>query len=276
MKKVHEDIFKWFDGSRDFDAGIELFKQVSRNTFYITNLQRSRRQHTLEYELRKAVKGIEAKAPSNSTGWGGKGPAVSKPPIQENKKTAPPDKRMSGSESAPPRLVIRDEFPFLKREDCPQELKILVADMLTSHEKYVKAHGKLFEVAHKSEDVCFEVADELVENYLTNRQIWNELEHYKKTGKLLGEHPLFEEQRKKTAAENMTEEEIKKKLKNLERQLKYRQKRLKNHRKKENVAQRKAEMKEIREEMKVLKNRKPPLTPPEGEDKKGTKTTSHQ
>lgn len=258
MKKVYEDIFKWLAGSHDFDAGIELFKQVSRNTFYIMNLQRSRKQSTLEYELRKAVKGLEGTQKRKDAKRESKGQRAKikrqTPSVADDPRLPKGDKAdAQNAQKQKPKFIIRNEFPFLKRDDCPQVLKILVADMLTSHEKYVKAHGKLFEVAHKSEDVCFEVADELVDNYLVNRQIWNELEHYKKTGKLLGEHPIFEEQKKKEEAENMTEQEMEKKIKNLDRQLKYRKKRLKNNRDNENISERKEEMKALRQEIRSLK-----------------------
>ena len=274
MTKVQEDILKWLDGEHDFDAGIALFKQVSRNTFYIANLQRSRRLSTLEYELNKAVRGVKREAGSGKREAGSrksevgsraegipsgevgsrKSEVVPKASLREksevrSQKSEVGSQKLKNTET---KFVIRDEFPFLKRNDCPDVLKILVADMLTSHERYVKAHEQLFEVAHKSEDVCFDTAEEVVSNYLTNRQIWNELEHYKKTGKLLGEHPVFDEMRKKEAAEKMTVEEMEKKIFNLNRQLKYRQKRLKNNRKNENVAERKAEMKALKEEIRSL------------------------
>jgi len=144
----------------------------------------------------------------------------------------------------------------LKRDDCPAELKILVADMITTHDRYVDGHKKLFEVAHKSEEVCFDTAHDVVENYLVNRQIWDELEHYKKTGKVLGEHPVFDAGKKKAEQEAMTPEELEKKIKNLKRQLKYRQDRLKKNRKNEDVTQRRKEIREIKEELKMLEARR--------------------
>ncbi|HNW74557.1 MAG TPA: hypothetical protein PKN44_13090 [Bacteroidales bacterium] len=77
----------------------------------------------------------------------------------------------------------------MRRTDCPAELKILVADMLSAHENYVQAHDLLF-TATTHEDL-HAASVQAVENYLENRRIWKELNHYKRTGELLGEHPIF-------------------------------------------------------------------------------------
>lgn len=87
-------------------------------------------------------------------------------------------------------MKLREEFPFLKQKDCPGELKELVADMLTSYDNYTTDHAKLFE--NISEEEVEELSKTVVENYLENRQIWAELNHYKEHGKVLGEHPLFD------------------------------------------------------------------------------------
>jgi len=93
------------------------------------------------------------------------------------------------------RVKLRDEFPFLSEPFCPDDLKILVANMITAYENYVKAHNELFDVT--DEKNAFEVADRLIDNYLDNQAIWKELNHFKKNGKLLGEHPHFAAQNRK-------------------------------------------------------------------------------
>lgn len=87
-------------------------------------------------------------------------------------------------------MKLREEFPFLKEKDCPGELKELVADMLTAYDNYTQAHAKLFENISQKE--VEELSKDVVENYLENRQIWAELNHYKEHGEVLGEHPLFD------------------------------------------------------------------------------------
>ena len=86
-------------------------------------------------------------------------------------------------------IRLREEFPFLKTPECPNELKILVADMLTAYETYKTDHEKLFDAATQ-EDIQ-ELSKSVVENYIENKLIWKELNHFKKHGKVLGEHPVF-------------------------------------------------------------------------------------
>jgi len=301
---IHKEIVEWFQGSRDFDAGVLLFGRVTRNSFYLSNLARSRRQSTLEYELGKVLRraGVEDslkfRVPSSKLEDGrrktevrsqksedrrqksegtpsvpttngrnsspsdevdkGRGEVSEQVPEQVSEKS-PAQEENARLETARPGLVLRKEFPFLGRDDCPAELKVLVADMITTHDRYVDGHKKLFEVAHKGEDACFEAAHVVVENYLVNRQIWDELEHYKKTGKVLGEHPIFADRKKKAALDDLTPEELEKKIKNLKRQLKYRQDRLKKNRQNEDVAQRRKEIKEIKGELKMLESREKSL-----------------
>ena len=61
--------------------------------------------------------------------------------------------------------------------------------MLSAHDNYVKGHDLLFTATNNEE--MHKVAAMTVENYLANRTIWKELNHYKRTGELLGEHPIF-------------------------------------------------------------------------------------
>lgn len=87
-------------------------------------------------------------------------------------------------------IKLRDQFPFLKRKDCPGVLKELVADMLTDYENYVSKHGQL--ANEEDPALVAELSKEVVEDYLDNRAIWDELKHYNETGQLLGQHPIFE------------------------------------------------------------------------------------
>lgn len=86
-------------------------------------------------------------------------------------------------------IKLREEFPFLKEKSCPEVLKILVNDMITDYEAYMQAHERLF-TALTPEDFAAASAD-VVENYLENRIIWEELNHYKEKNEFLGQHPVF-------------------------------------------------------------------------------------
>lgn len=86
-------------------------------------------------------------------------------------------------------IKLREEFPFLKSKDCPEVLKVLVADMLTTYHDYMDAQEKLFD--EKSDETI--AAMKTVENYLENREAWDELNYYKEKGEFLGKHSIFEE-----------------------------------------------------------------------------------
>jgi len=94
-----------------------------------------------------------------------------------------------------PRFKLREEFPFLNAQDCPDAFKVLVADMLTAYDAYVKAHEDLFNVT--DDEGSYAAADKLVTNYLENHEIWAELAYYKKHGKILGEHFYFESEKRR-------------------------------------------------------------------------------
>lgn len=97
------------------------------------------------------------------------------------------------SVSIPPsiRPNFREDWPFLSDYDCPNELKILAADKITTHRRYVEAHEKLYDCTSPEE--CFVVAKNLIENYIENRKIYSELAYYKANRSILGKHPIFEE-----------------------------------------------------------------------------------
>ena len=76
-------------------------------------------------------------------------------------------------------VKIREKFPFLNSPDCPDVLKVMVADMLTSYDAYKKAHAALQDMPDTATDETFSSCAATVENYLLNRKIWDVLEYYK-------------------------------------------------------------------------------------------------
>lgn len=61
--------------------------------------------------------------------------------------------------------------------------------MNAAYDAYRSGHDSLFSA--KSNDEIYNASRETVENYLNNRQIWNELNYFKKNGEILGHHPIF-------------------------------------------------------------------------------------
>jgi len=70
----------------------------------------------------------------------------------------------------------------------PPELEALVTRKFTCYYQYKQLHKKLFSATN---DECTEVAAELIEAYIENRVIYDELEYYRVSGKVLGKHPIF-------------------------------------------------------------------------------------
>lgn len=96
-------------------------------------------------------------------------------------------------------IKFRDEFPFLKDDDCPSELKALVTDKFTAYYEFCDAHQELFEkvvapvAGEKLADnaIIFELAKKAVDNFLVDQTIYDELTYYKDENKILGKHPVF-------------------------------------------------------------------------------------
>lgn len=87
---------------------------------------------------------------------------------------------------------IREIYPFLGDEDCPDELKVLVADKFTAYHKWVENYKNLSENnAKMTEEEIFEVAKKAVENFELDLDIADELDYYKEHKEILGEHPIF-------------------------------------------------------------------------------------
>ena len=178
-------IVKYLKEDRSFDAGVQLYMQLGSSTSFKHVLNRqgySQYNHKLLLEQLRSLADVTADELNASAFV----PVVELvlPTVTEVKEfvTAIPDdiRRV---------FRLREEFPFLSNADCPNELKILVSDMITSHTNYVDAHKSLFD-AMQPEDFAA-ASQSVVNDYIENRQIWDELEYYKKNGTMLGKHMVF-------------------------------------------------------------------------------------
>lgn len=86
-------------------------------------------------------------------------------------------------------LSFRDEFPFLNDPKCPSELEALASRKFARYHNYVNLHKKLRDCT--STEQCAKVSRELINSYLENRMIWEELNYYQQHGSILGKHPIF-------------------------------------------------------------------------------------
>lgn len=107
---------------------------------------------------------------------------------------------------------IRVEFPFLNNKDCPDELKILMADKITAWNSYL-AFQEEIQAAESGEkpqsnEVIAIMANEAIKCFDENQKIYDELNCYQSTGKVLGVHPIFKKLRLTREVEEMTADEL--------------------------------------------------------------------
>lgn len=90
-------------------------------------------------------------------------------------------------------IRFREKYPFLNSPDCPDVLKILVADMFTSYDNYKAAHARLQVLADDNAAAAVADCEKVVDEYLKNREIWEALEYYRANGTILGKAAKFRE-----------------------------------------------------------------------------------
>lgn len=98
-------------------------------------------------------------------------------------------KRQVPAISLPVANPFRQEFPFLGKPGCPVELEALASRKISKYHAYVALHSKLRDCTSLQE--CADVAGELIDNFMDNRMIWDELNYYQVHQSLLGKHPIF-------------------------------------------------------------------------------------
>lgn len=98
-------------------------------------------------------------------------------------------------------IRFREKYPFLNSPDCPDILKVLVADMFTAYGNYKAAFARLQTLGDADSAQAAAECETIVTEYLKNREIWDELEHYRETGSILGKAAKFREME---AAEDLT------------------------------------------------------------------------
>lgn len=98
-------------------------------------------------------------------------------------------------------IRFREKYPFLNSPDCPDVLKVLVADMFTAYGEYKAAHARLQTLGDEDSATAAADCEKVVTEYLKNREIWEELEYYRENGTILGKAAKFREAQ---AAEDLT------------------------------------------------------------------------
>jgi hypothetical protein len=105
-----------------------------------------------------------------------------------------------------------------------------------------------------SNDEVFKIAVKLLDDFELNREIHAELEHYAKTGEILGEHEIFADLRKQRELDALIPAEISKKINNLKSNISKKNKKLKENK---NLSQ--TQKDELSTEIKDLESQKKEL-----------------
>lgn len=105
-------------------------------------------------------------------------------------------------------IRFREKYPFLNSPDCPDELKILVADMFTAYGRFKEAHARLRDIPDEDSEKAFRECEAVVEEYLRNREIWEELDYYKEHGSILGKAAKFREEKQAAELSELTDLEL--------------------------------------------------------------------
>ena len=196
-KSIKNKVIEWAKSGGDFSEGIKLFYMYNRNIFYIRNIELKgikKGMVTLinEFSGRSGMSYKEIESLIKQGLIDGEGGVQC---IEQDLGQTGPKKDVGvvnivdPSDSA--RKKLREEFPFLSRKDCPEELMIIVNKMLTAHELYTLNKEKLFDVDVDNLDGCYDAARTVVDDYILNRDCWDELNYYKIHGKVLGKMPEF-------------------------------------------------------------------------------------
>jgi hypothetical protein len=96
------------------------------------------------------------------------------------------------NEDATAGLKLREEYPFLREESTPQELKALVTDKITAWYDFAEKHAELAELAYNQDEnspfdeKITKLAKKAIEKFQLNADIKKELDFYKEKGKVLG------------------------------------------------------------------------------------------
>jgi hypothetical protein len=192
------------DKYEQFNKAFELYKQFENKVAFVeTKLNRTGFSEdglqNLLYDLKQLysitdtdiASTIEVVATSEEavqdsiTGIGYNPTTVAKKVLEhtETPDEAPKNfKMVTGDELAP----LRSEFPFLNDKDCPEVLFVVVGKRISSYRRYQALHAQLTDIlegnitvtAAEQSAIAFETQKANAENLA----LWNELNHYAKTG----------------------------------------------------------------------------------------------
>lgn len=170
-QELKTEIEKWLQAGSDYQAGLKIYVRVvgkGHPTIYVFRNYTEQNHKTLITSLAKRA-GV---------------------PTYPVKPTNTPKKENNPTEAVK-KPKLRSDFEFLDDPSTPAELKILVSNKITAYKAFKKGHEKLFDCNDHREEL--NNARDVVENFIENFKIHQELHYYKVNKKILGKHPIFEE-----------------------------------------------------------------------------------
>ncbi len=189
-----EEITAWLQGPRRYLEGVRLYelygdKPGLGERFRRMGVTRASAEMLAE-ELRRtaaiseeAVKAMRRTSSRTTTKANAAKAAADKAEQQERMEQPEP----SATAVTPKVVKFRERYPFLSEDGCPDVLKVVVADMFTAYGRYKEAHARLAAMPGDADaEEAARLSEEVVENFLNDRELQAELEHYRDTGELLG------------------------------------------------------------------------------------------
>lgn len=110
-------------------------------------------------------------------------------------------------------IKLRTQFPFLREANCPKELHLVVAELITAYEEFAAKQPLLHK--HMSQEEKTALVKDVNLAYINKSEAFDELQHYKETGTLLGKHPVFEQLKAEEEIMKMNAADLAKKINNL-------------------------------------------------------------
>lgn len=188
---MNEKIIAYLRGPRPYREGVALYEQYGINLMLKATFRRNVESELLHATLMEELRRLAGISETEFRTMKRMAVVADMPSDEINTVKA-----VASMENAPVTPVVenmirfRDRFPILNSPDCPDVLKIVVADMFTAYDLYLSSYKELVNLPDDAElEQSFSIAKTAVENYLKDRAIWEELEYYQDNKKLLGKHP---------------------------------------------------------------------------------------
>lgn len=235
---MKEEIRNYLQGPRDYREGVRLYNKYGFNLMLKKRFALDETESTkaiMIEELRKlaGISDLEFRSlPRRAGVMSDRVPDSGSKKVVEKKN---PSVNAVATETQKKMIRFREKYPFLKEADCPDILKVLVADMFTAYGNYKAALEKLETIGDSQSEEAARLCETTVEEYLKNREIWEELDYYKEHCQILGKAAKFKEIEKVDELSKLSDVDLMKKFNSAQTNVSKRKKALQVARNKEDA-----------------------------------------